>query len=97
MRVSLSEEAKRDLGDIGDYIALDDPDRAESFVVELTSKASELASMPNRFPLLPRFASAGIRHRTHGAYLILYAVRDEEVYVLRFIHGARDYQALLLA
>ncbi len=36
-----------------------------------------------------------MRRRVHGAYLILYRIGGERLDILRIIHGARDYPALL--
>ncbi len=51
--------------------------------------------MPSSFPLVPRYERKGIRRRVHGAYQIFYRVDGEPVYVIRVLHGARDYEALL--
>ena len=67
---------------------------AISFVKELTDAAG-LADMPSSFPLVPRYAKKGIRRRVYGAYQIFYRVDGELVHVIRMLHGARDYEALL--
>ena len=46
MRVRLSSEARQDLFAIGDYIARDNPPRAQSFVAELAAKCASLGEMP---------------------------------------------------
>ena len=51
--------------------------------------------MPSSFPLVPRYERKGIRRRVHGAYQIFYRVDGELVHVIRVLHGARDYEALL--
>jgi toxin ParE1/3/4 len=71
------------------------PRRAISFVKELTDKCAGLADMPSSFPLVPRYAKKGIRRRVYGAYQIFYRVDGELVHVIRMLHGARDYEALL--
>jgi toxin ParE1/3/4 len=95
VRVVLASQAQRDLKQIGDYIAHDSPGRARGFVNELVAKAIELGDFPARFPLLPRYETGGVRHRTHRGYLILYRVELDRILVMRFIHGARDYPSLL--
>lgn len=95
MIVRLSAEAARDLEEIGDHIARDNPARALSFVLELRAKCFGLADFPERFPLVPRYEAQGIRHRTHGNYLIFYRVEPEQVTVIHITHGARDYEAML--
>ena len=95
MIVHLSAEAEYDLETIGDYIARDNPVRALSFLQELRAKCLGLAEMPERFPLVPRFETSGVRRRGHGDYLIFYRVEAEKVVILHILHGAQDYSTIL--
>lgn len=95
MIVRLSAEAEQDLERIADYIALDNPVRAVSFLQELRGKCLALADMPERFPLVPRYEASGVRRRSHGNYLIFYRVEPEKVVVIHILHGAQDYAAIL--
>ncbi|MGZ8308155.1 MAG: type II toxin-antitoxin system RelE/ParE family toxin [Allosphingosinicella sp.] len=36
-----------------------------------------------------------VRKRIHDRYVILYRLLDKEVEILRVVHGARDWAALL--
>lgn len=91
MRVVISRDAERDLEQIADFIAEDNPLRAASFVVELNDKARDLGSFPERFPIAPQLEHLGIRRRSYGSYLIFYRIEPDRVVVLRYLHGARDY------
>ena len=95
MIVHLSAEAEYDLEMIGDHIARDNPVRALSFLQELRAKCLGLAEMPERFPLVPRFETSGVRRRGHGDYLIFYRVEAEKVVILHILHGAQDYSTIL--
>lgn len=95
MIVHLTEEAEEDLERIADYIALDNPARAISFLQELRGKCLALADMPERFPLVPRYEASGVRRRGHGNYLIFYRVEPEKVVIVHVLHGAQDYSAIL--
>ncbi|MCB2050421.1 MAG: type II toxin-antitoxin system RelE/ParE family toxin [Novosphingobium sp.] len=95
MIVHLTAEAERDLEAIGDYIAQDNPARALGFLRELRAKCLKLAEMPERFPLVPRYETSGVRRCNHGNYLIFYRVEPDKVTVLHILHGARDYGAIL--
>ncbi|WP_281171517.1 type II toxin-antitoxin system RelE/ParE family toxin [Inquilinus limosus] len=44
---------------------------------------------------MPRYEKRGIRRRVRGNCQIFYRADDEQVYVVRVLHGARDYEALL--
>jgi len=97
MIVRLSAEAERDLEEIGDYIATDNPERAISFLEQLRAKCLGLAEFPERFPLVQRYEAQGVRHRVHGNYMIFYRVEAERVVVLHILHAAMDYAAILSA
>jgi plasmid stabilization system protein ParE len=70
MNVELSAEAERDLEEIADYIARDNPRRALTFILELRAKCLELGDGPQAYPVVPRFETSGIRRRVHAAYVI---------------------------
>lgn len=95
MIVRFSVEAKADLAQIADFIAADDPERAIGFVDELAVSCLALGDFPKRFPLVERYAERDVRHRVHGNYLIFYRVEFDCVVVLRILHGATDYAAVL--
>jgi plasmid stabilization system protein ParE len=48
--VRISRQASTDLEEIGDWIALDNPAHANSFVNELLERALSLDRHPRRFP-----------------------------------------------
>ncbi|SQS28124.1 Plasmid stabilisation system protein [Escherichia coli] len=52
MKVLLTTEAEGDLERIGDYIALDNPRRALSFVLELRDACMSLANLHLAFPFV---------------------------------------------
>ena len=95
MIVQLSAEAERNLEEIADHIAAENPAGALRFLTQLRGKCLGLAEFPERFPLVPRFERLGVRHRVHGNYLIFYRVETDRVVVLHILHGAMDYTAIL--
>lgn len=95
MIVVLTKEARADLERIGDYIAIDNPVRADTFVWELTNRCLALADMPRAFPLVPRYEHTGVRRRPHGDYLIFYRVGADTVDILHILNGAQNYEAIL--
>jgi toxin ParE1/3/4 len=80
---------------IGRWIKLDNPARAERFVSEIYDRCQSLSDMPKAFPLVPRWEEQGIRRRPYGDYLIFYRINGEMIDVLHIMHGARDYEATL--
>ena len=95
MKVIFAAEAELDLEHIGDYIAVDNPVRAESFVRELLGRCHALADMPRAFPLVPRYEHTGVRRRPYGDYLIFYRVGADVVDILHVLNGAQNYEAIL--
>lgn len=95
MTVLLTAEAEGDLERIGDYIALENPRRAQSFVLELRDKCMRLANMYQVFPLVLRYERQSIRRRVHENYLIFYRIEAEQVVIVHVLHGAMDYTTIL--
>jgi plasmid stabilization system protein ParE len=95
VNVHITEEARADLERIGDYIAIDNPVRADTFVWELTNRCLALADMPRAFPLVPRYEHTGVRRRPHGDYLIFYHIGADTVDILHVLNGAQNYEAIL--
>ncbi|WP_443747737.1 type II toxin-antitoxin system RelE/ParE family toxin [Asticcacaulis solisilvae] len=95
MKVVITGTAEADLVAIADFIALDSPRRAVTFVRELLKAALGLGDYPTAYPFVPRYEGRGIRRRPYGNYLILYAVRHDSIVVQRILNAAQDYEALL--
>lgn len=90
MRVTITDLAKADLSEIGDFILEDNPLRAESFVYELLDRCRGLAEYPQRYP-------ARLRRCAFGRYLIFYSVPEDEVEINHVVHSARDYMRVLFS
>ena len=92
-RLGFAPEAVADLREIASYIAEDDPERAMSFVAELEERAAEAAARPLSFRERA-YISPGLRAIAHGRYLIFFRDLDDEVRIVRVVHGARDLPRL---
>jgi len=92
--VGFAPSAERDLEDIADYIAIDNPERALSFVRELRERCGKIGNFPQsarRFPKLGDDAHV----LPFGNYVILYRDLPGEISIERIIHSARDIMALV--
>ncbi len=92
--VAFAPQAVRDLEAITDYIAADNPKRAQTFVREIRGRCRLLGNFPEsarRFPELGKDA----RILPYRNYIILYRNLPREVSIERVIHGARDILVLL--
>ena len=95
MIVVFTREAENDLERIGDYIAVDNPQRAVTFVNELINRCERLADAPHGFPLVPRYEGRRIRRRSYREYLIFYRVGVAQIEIVHVLNGAQDYEAIL--
>lgn len=89
MRLIFAPLAAADLEEIGDYIALDNPPQALSFVRELRVHCRKILDNPLAFPAREDL-DPGLRVLPYGQYLIFYRPMDTAVRVERILHGARD-------
>ena len=95
MRVVITDEAYSDLAAIMDFVGLQNPHRALSFVDELIERCKALGNMPLAFPIVGRYRAHDVRRCVYHGYLIFYRVRPIAVEVLHVVQGARDFEALL--
>jgi toxin ParE1/3/4 len=73
----VSPRAARDLDEIADFIARDNPARALAFVAELEAKCRTVAAEPALYPSREDVAP-GLRMAVHGRYLVLYRELPED-------------------
>lgn len=92
MRVVFSMLAERDLEEIADYIADDNPRRALTFVRELRAYCARVATMPAAWPLRAELGK-GIRSAVHGRYVVFFREQSGHLLIVRILHGARDLSA----
>lgn len=95
MRVVITDAAKTDLINIGEFIRPDNPVRAVTFVDGLLDRCAGLADMAHIYPLVPRFKHHGIRRCVHRDCLIFYRVVEDLIEIIHIIHSARSYDTLL--
>ena len=93
-KVTWTKSAWIDLDEVADYIGKDSPNYARAFVREVRDAARSLASLPERGRIVPEFNDPSIRELFVRSYRLIYQVTGQTVYVVGFIHGARDIFAL---
>lgn len=89
-RLQWSARARRDLLDIGDYIARDDPAAAQRFVDALIEKAEIAGRMPSSGRVVPEIGRDDVRELIHGRYRIVYQIEAATVEILTVFHGAQQ-------
>ena len=88
--VIIGRVAQRELANIHDFIARDDPQSARVFTEKLVEEAKSLKTFPNRGGHLE--GRTEVRFTVVKPYLIIYRVVEErnEVRILSFWHAARE-------
>lgn len=97
MKVAISAGAWDDLGTIAEWIARDDPERAVSYTDELLDACEALTMYPRIYPRWPHRSGREIRRFNHNDHAVFYEIRNTDIQILGFIHGARDLTALIEA
>ena len=95
MKFIFSRPSLQDVAEIGNWIARDDPVRADRFVEEIRTCCQDLCAYPLAYPILEDFPRQGVRHRVFGRYVICYRIERDRVIVIAVLNGARDVTAIL--
>jgi toxin ParE1/3/4 len=95
-RLIIAPEARRDLREIRDYIAKDDPGAARRVLTRLRDVARMLAGAPAMGRARPELG-ADIRSFAADRYVPFYRPlrRAAGIQLVRVLHGARDVDAIL--
>ncbi|MBI3922696.1 MAG: type II toxin-antitoxin system RelE/ParE family toxin [Armatimonadetes bacterium] len=94
LRVKWTETAWADPESVADYIAQDSPYYAAAFVRETRDAARSLARLSKRGRTVPEFDNPTVREIFVRDYRLIYHLTPRTVYVIGFIHGARDLRSL---
>ena len=90
-RVKWTRQAKNALEEAVEYVAQDSPDSAVRIVQEAMELAASLDEMSKRGRIVPELRQENIREVFLHKFRLIYKVTDEEVLILAFLHGARDF------
>ena len=92
--VRWTETATEDINEAAAFIARDSPYYAATFVREVRRAARSLNFSPERGRVVPEVGRTDIREIFVKSYRLMYQVTKREVFILAFIHGARDFASL---
>lgn len=91
-RVAWSESARDSLDEVLSYIAKDSPEGARSVARSALELSASLATLAERGRVVPELGDPSIREIFTFRYRLMYRVAGEQVTVLAFVHGARDFE-----
>lgn len=100
-RLKITRRARKDIIDIGDYIAyiLQEPDISKSLIRGLRHSISQLKFFPYKFSLVqnPMLKGKCIRCMPYKNYYVFYEVAEEEkcIIVLRVGYNRRNWLDIL--
>ena len=97
-RVEITSVAETDVKEIWEYIAKENIDAADSFVLHLEEQIKRLEIFPLRYPSLPENDLLGTdyRHFLYHKYRIIIKIVDSRVIIMRVLHDARMLNTDLL-
>jgi len=89
--------AEDDIHEIMDYLLEHSINAANAFIDRLVGLEERLSVFPESSALIrdKKLRIRGYRVAAIGDYLLFYTLRNENVYVMRVIHGKRNYLSLL--
>lgn len=93
-QVKWTQLAWTDLESIAEYIARDSKNYASAFVREVREASRSLRKFPERGRIVPELNDTSIRELLIGSYRLIYKIENENVFIIAFVHGARDLPAL---
>ena len=94
LKIRFSDQARKDLAEIWDYIATDNVAAADRTVDRLLLACGAFVENPDLGRRREEFRP-GLRSLPIGKYVIFYRTDPEHVDVLRILHGAREIRVLL--
>jgi toxin ParE1/3/4 len=94
-QVRWSLTAGNDLQDIEDFIARDSILHAITFVDRVVESAETLLKTPQIGRMVPEFNRSDLRELIFRDYRIVYLMQNDQVFILRVVHGSRDLLALV--
>ncbi len=87
--IEWSPTAENDLNEIIDYIAQDSLEYALSFYEQVRDRIENLRNFPKLGKKVPELDDPNIRELILRNYRIIYRVSEENIQIIRIIHGSR--------
>ena len=82
--------AKNDLKEIYEYIAIDSKYYANTFVEKIRNTTKKLKKYPNIGRIVPEYNLDEIRELIYQNYRIIYKISKKKLYIVSIFHAARD-------
>lgn len=89
-----TEAAAEDLDEAAEFIARDSMSYARALVREARVAALSLRNLSDRGRTVPESEDADTRELFIKGYRLIYQINGDKVFILAFIHGARDLKTI---
>jgi addiction module RelE/StbE family toxin len=89
MDIEFTERARKDLNEIFNYISLNSPQYAESFLKNYYEKIENLESFSKIGRQVPELENPNVREIIFKNYRIVYRILNERIQIITIIHGSR--------
>jgi plasmid stabilization system protein ParE len=90
MKLVWTEPAVIDLESIRDYISKDSEYYASLFIERIIIAVEKIALFPQLGREVPEYKTNNIREVLFYNYRLIYEIKDNEIFILTIVHGARD-------
>lgn len=87
MKVIWSKESLRQLIEIENFIAVDNPDKAAKFISKLIDRGEKIKDFPFKGRIVPEFSINEIREVFQNTYRIVYRISDNQIEILTVFEG----------
>ncbi len=97
MKLFWTDRSRRDLLDIGRFIAKDNPNAARAWVERLRERAGKAAESPFAGRVVPERAEQEVREVFLRNYRIVYQIKKNAIHVLTVFEGHRLFPGKALS
>ncbi|MDF2921112.1 MAG: addiction module toxin, RelE/StbE family [Paenibacillaceae bacterium] len=91
-----TETASNDLERAVDYIYLDSPSYALSFLSDVMERVKTLDVFPYRGRLVPEVNDDHVREIFIHRYRLIYQVEEDQIVILTLVHGAMNWNGQII-
>ena len=88
--------ARDDLKAIYDYIVKDSKNYAGKVIDDIVESSEQLTEFPKIGRIVPEVEKEYIRELFIYSYRLIYEIKNDDIYVLAVIHGARNFTKEML-
>ena len=90
-KIIWTNNAKKDLKNISDYIAKDSKYYANIFINKIQNAIKKLKNFCEIGRIVSEYSDKHLRELIHYNYRIVYKIIDKNIYIVTIVHSSRDF------